>query len=65
MLYISSMKNEECNKAIKRIFPSIDLEEIKLFIENIDCILACRKEFYKELIELRYNIIKETYNKVK
>ena len=59
MTYIKQMKNEECNNAIKRLFNNINLTEIKKFIDNIECMSEVRKEFYKKIIEQRYNVIKE------
>ena len=61
MSYIKQMKNEECNKAIIRIFNNIKIEQIEKFIDEIDCICEMRKEFYKKIIAKRYEIIKETY----
>ena len=58
------MKNKECNEAIKRIFPNIKINEIKNFINNIEEITTERKEFYKNIIEQRYNIIEKTYKKL-
>ncbi len=64
MTYIRSLNNEECNKAIFRIYPKINIEKINNFIDNIDCMAQERKEFYKEIIKLRYDIIKQVYNKI-
>lgn len=61
MAYIKSRKNEECNKAVRRMFGRIDIERINNFINEISCMSDVRKQFYKRLIELRYNIIKEVY----
>lgn len=65
MTYIKQMKNEECNKAIIRIFPNIDIEKINDFIENISYISSVRKGFYKEIIKIRYEILKSAYKKLK
>ena len=62
--YIKSMKNEECNKAISRIFDKIDMDEINRFIEQIPYMSDIRKQFYKSIIKLRYDIIKEIYNTI-
>ena len=64
MEYIKSMKNVECNKAIKRVFSYIDINEINNFIDNISCISDIRKNFYKKIITFRYKIIKDVYNKI-
>lgn len=63
--YIKSKKNEECNKAICRIFEKIDTEKINKFIDEISYISNIRKEFYKKIIGIRYEIIKEVYNDIK
>lgn len=64
MTYIKSMKNEECNKAINRIFERINMGEIKEFIDKIDCMSNTRKEFYEKIIFLRYDVLKTVYDKI-
>lgn len=61
--YIKQMRNEECNKAIKRLFVNINMDEINNFIDNVESMSIIRKEFYKKIIEKRYEILKETYQK--
>ena len=62
--YIKQMKNEECNNAIKRIFKKIDIKEIDIFIDNIECMSNSRKEFYKEIIGQRYKYIEKKKKKL-
>lgn len=63
--YISSLENEECNKALIRIFPKINLEKIKQIINDTPFISDIRKEFYIKIITLRYEkILKYSYNKL-
>lgn len=62
--YIKSMKNQDCNGALIRIFEKIDIDKINEFIDEISCISNIRKNFYKKIIFLRYEIIKEVYNKI-
>ncbi len=64
MTYINSMNNEETNKAILRIFPKINIEKITEFIDSIYSMSLIRKEFYKKIISLRYEILKKVYNKL-
>lgn len=64
MSFINQKENIDCNNAIIRMFPKINLNEIKEFITNIECISKIRKEFYIKIIEERYNIIKNTYLKL-
>lgn len=61
--YIKQMKNEECNSAIKRLFNYINIEKIKKFIDEIDCMTKERKDFYKKIIEIRYEYIEKVYKK--
>lgn len=63
--YINSLKNEECNKALNEIFPKIELEKINEMIDNIECISEIRKQFYKQIIKIKYdNILKNAYKKL-
>lgn len=63
--YISSLKNEDCNKALLRMFPKINIEKINNIIEETLVISSVRKEFYKKIIKLRYEkILEYNYNKL-
>ena len=62
--YIESTKNEECNKAILKIIPKINMNEIDKFIDEINCMSIERKDFYKKIIRLRYEIMQKVYNKL-
>lgn len=64
MIYIKQMRNKECNNAIKRVFLNIDINEINKFIDDIDGMDKIRKDFYKEIISIRYEILKEVYNEI-
>ena len=64
MTYIKSTKNEECNHAVKRMFERIDIEKINSFIDELSCMSVMRKEFYRKIIDMRYEIIKDVYNKL-
>lgn len=55
--YISSLKNNDCNNALIRIVPLIDLERINKIIDETPVITKIRKEFYKKIIRERYNKI--------
>lgn len=65
MTYVKSRKNEECNNAICRMFAKINIDEINRFIDEIPCMSDIRKEFYKKIIMVRYEILKEVYKKIK
>ena len=62
--YIKSMKNEDCNEAIYRVFKKINIEDVNKFIDEISCMSSVRKNFYKKIINLRYEIIKDVYNSI-
>jgi hypothetical protein len=64
MSYIKNMKNNDVNKAIVRVFNNIDINKLNSFIDNIEGMSNTRKNFYKYLINYRYNIIHEVYNKL-
>ena len=55
--FISSMENEDCNKAILRLFPNIDIECVNAFIGSVPYIADLQKEFYKKYIAARYEKI--------
>ncbi len=63
--YISSLKHEECNKALLRIFPRINIEEINQIINETPYISEIRREFYKKILSMRYEkILKYSYEKL-
>ena len=64
MSYIKSKKNRCVNDALKRVFNNIKIDEINKFIDDIECISTTRKNFYKEIINERYEILKETYKNI-
>ena len=64
--FISSLKNEECNQALLRMFPRINMNNISKIIDDTPYISEIRKNFYKKIIELRYEkILKDSYDKLK
>lgn len=64
MSFIKGMENKDCNDALIRMMNKIDINKINEFIDSIDCISKVRKEFYKYIINERYQILKSTYNKL-
>ena len=63
--FISSLEYTECNKALKRIFPLINMEKIYKLIEDIEIISDLQKQFYKKMLKERYEkILKFSYNKL-
>lgn len=65
MTYIKQMNNEECNKAIKRLFLNINIDIINKFIDDMEGMFTARKDFYKKIIAKRYEILKEVYENIK
>ena len=56
--YISSMQNEDCNRALKRIVPRIDMGKIKGIIDYTPFISDLQKDFYLTmLIERKKRIL--------
>lgn len=63
--FISSMEIEDCNNAILRILPKIDVENINSFIDDTPYISDLQKEFYKTYIKARYEkLLLPTYIKL-
>lgn len=62
--FITDMECSDCNGSIKRIFNKINMDEINRFIDGISCMSVGRREFYKKIINYRYNILKSVYDKL-
>ena len=63
--FISSLKNEQCNEALSRIIKKINMKKIEIEIEKMPLISDIRREFYKVLLNRRYEIILEnSYKKL-
>ena len=63
--YINSLKNEDCNMALARMFPKIDMVKITGIIDETPFISDVRKEFYKKIVKMRYEkILKNSYDKL-
>lgn len=67
--YIMKMENEDCNKAVERIFPSIDLDKINDIIEdvhNTGLISDIAAKFYRTIMYERYTkVLEPVYGKIK
>lgn len=55
--FISSLQNEDCNRALKRIVPRIDMNKIRKIIEETPFITDLQKRFYTTMLETRKNRI--------
>lgn len=51
--YISSLQNEDCNRALKRVVPRIDMEKIKEIIDHTPFISDLQKKFYLTMLTER------------
>lgn len=64
--FITSLKNEDCNNALLRMYDKINLEEVFKLINEIEVISNIRKEFYCKVIEGKYKeILTATYKKLR
>lgn len=51
--YISSLKNEDCNQALKRITERIDMNKLNVLVEETPAITEVQKDFYKAMLSER------------
>lgn len=51
--FISSLKNKDCNDALNRIAPRINMNEIEEMINDITCISELHKQFYIKMLNKR------------
>ena len=64
--FLSSRSNADCNEAIKRIVPKIDLDKIDHIIENAPLITTIQKEFYRVMLhERKVRILDYTLSLIK
>lgn len=62
---INSLQFEECNQAVLRIVPRIDLAKIEKLIDGIEGIDDLRRTFYKTMYQKRYELIlKPAYERI-
>ena len=55
--FIYGVKNQDCNAALIRMLPKIDLSKISVFIDHAEGITDLQKQFFKIYIEARYRLI--------
>lgn len=51
--FISSLSNNDCNKALKRIHPRIDMNQIRLVVDNTPFLTDIQKKFYVTILSER------------
>lgn len=62
---ISSMRYQECNEALLRIYEHTDMDWVSAFIDGMGGISATRKRFYQVMLQARYEkLLKEPYQKL-
>ena len=69
--YIENMKNEDCNKALLRIFPKIDMNkivgifnEIPEEYDNLVILSKIQKDYYLKSLKYKYDILCSVYKKI-
>lgn len=63
--FITGLENEECNKALQEIYSKINLSTINKIIDETPGISNTRREFYKIILKMRYELIlKEALTKL-
>ncbi len=64
--FISSLKNKDCNDALRRIVPKINFSKICSMIDEIPYISELQKQFYKTMLaERKEKILDFSLNKLK
>lgn len=64
--FISSLQNKDCNKALKRILPRINMAEINNIIDETPYITDLQKTFYKTMLAQRKEkILDFSYDKLR
>lgn len=63
--FISSLENEDCNRALKRIVPRIDMKTISDIIESNPLLSDLQKRFYLTMLtERKTRILDYSFNKL-
>ena len=63
--FISSLENMDCNKALKRILPRIDMDKIYIIVDETPFISDLQKEFYRTMLrERKERILDFSYHKL-
>ena len=64
--FISSLENKDCNQALKRILPKIDIEMICKIVDETPFISDLQKKFYKTMLrERKERILDFSYQKLR
>ena len=55
--FLTTQENADCEAALKRIVPKVDMERIGSLIDGVPYITDLQKKFYKKYISARYELI--------
>lgn len=63
--FISSLENKDCNRALQRILPRIDMQKLYQIVDETPFISDLKKEFYKTMLrERKERILDFSYQKL-
>ncbi|WP_323089305.1 hypothetical protein [Allobaculum sp. JKK-2023] len=63
--FLSSLQNQDCNKALKRILPKINMEKINRIIDETPFLSELQASFYKTMLkERKEKILDFSYQKL-
>ena len=63
--FISSLENKDCNRALQRILPRIDMQKLYQIVDETPFISNLKKEFYKTMLrERKERILDFSYQKL-
>ena len=63
--FISSLQNEDCNRALKRIYSKLDMKKILKVIDETPFITDLQKTFFATMLTARHSLIlTRSYNKL-
>ncbi len=51
--FISSLQNENCNAALKRIVPRVDMVKINALVDETPALTDLQRQFYKTILAER------------
>ena len=55
--FLNAAENEDCNAAVLRMVPKIDMDAIHSFIDEVPFLTDLQRTFYKTYLDARYDLI--------
>ena len=55
--FLNAAENEDCNAAVLRMVPQIDMDAIHSFIDEVPFLTDLQRTFYKTYLDARYDLI--------